>query len=181
MENISELLSLKVRKLLTEFPSDPNIGDMVIQGDIIYSYINGTWIVDRVLNFNIDCDKKVINFIDKFKSSNKEVITSLFLEEGYSYWFARILAERFDGIIMFNNINNYFACKIKNVLYNINGSLSNKKSEDYKEWRIEKTRDSFITAKVMRDCILHLDGFINYDSNTCNGEPLKLYNIDKEN
>ena len=48
---------------------------------------------------------KINSFINGFKELNKDVIEELFTC-GYCYWFAVVLKERFNGVIIYNPIMN---------------------------------------------------------------------------
>lgn len=64
----------------------------------------------------------VIAFIDEFKSISREEIQFIFYR-GFCYWFAFILADRFNGEIWFNPKIVHFACKIEEELYDIYGKV----------------------------------------------------------
>lgn len=86
---------------------------------------------------------EVISFINKFKSYNKSNVLEKTFLEGYCYYFALILKERFkEGKILYDKVENHFMFKYKNKLYDITGNATNKHKKENlsEEWNstIEK-------------------------------------------
>lgn len=70
---------------------------------------------------------EVINFINKFKSYNKNQVLEKTFLEGYCYYFAIILKERFkEGKILYDKVENHFVFSYNNKLYDITGNVTNK-------------------------------------------------------
>lgn len=92
----------------------------------------------------------ILDFINNFKSGNKEVLEDIFTN-GFCYWFAFILRSRFGGKIYYNQIMNHFAAMINECLYDITGIIS---SEGFEDWEATKELDSLLSKRVIRDCIL---------------------------
>ena len=98
-------------------------------------------------------------FIAHFNKA-KETFTS-----GCCYWFAFILAERFNGEIFYNPKENHFACGIQEdnlfpwidgsawVLYDINGNIK-ENVLDYILFKEYKKIDSTHYKRIVRDCIM---------------------------
>lgn len=100
-------------------------------------------------------NNQIFNFLTHFEKA-KETFTS-----GCCYWFAFILAERFDGKIFYNPKENHFACKIKveddmfdfaYKLYDINGAI--RYIDDYIEFTKYKKIDSTHYNRIIRDCVM---------------------------
>lgn len=67
-------------------------------------------------------EQEIINFIDGMKEVFDEPIKFVFYR-GYCYWFAYMLAGRFNGEIWFNPHIVHFAVKINDSLYDIYGKV----------------------------------------------------------
>jgi len=92
--------------------------------------------------------ERILDFIDKFKEIEKEekskAITDTFLN-GYCYWFAFILKERFKDeakyqcILLYLPIKGHFVCSIDDTLYDIEGDVTEKYKDEFKyrekEWK----------------------------------------------
>lgn len=66
---------------------------------------------------------RVENFINDMKSRFSKELEHVFYN-GYCYWFALILAERFKGEVWFNPKLVHFAAHIDNNLYDIYGKIT---------------------------------------------------------
>lgn len=88
-------------------------------------------------------------FIDRFTSSghNEEVINAF--TNGCCYWFARILASRFGGTVVYHPVDNHFAAEICGKIYDITGNIGEK---GFLAW--SQYNDSAHRARIIRDCIL---------------------------
>lgn len=98
-------------------------------------------------------------FVKHF-SKAKETFTN-----GCCYWFAFILAERFNGEIFYNPKENHFACGIQEdnpfpwidgsawSLYDINGNIKENVS-DYVIFKEYKKIDSTHYERIVRDCVM---------------------------
>ena len=92
-------------------------------------------------------DPEVCDFIKHFRNPGTiDVFTN-----GCCYWFAKILAERFDGMIMYNPIDNHFATYIKNILYDITGRI--KMDNEWVDWDEYKLIDPLDSRRVIKYCI----------------------------
>ena len=96
-------------------------------------------------------EKEVLVFISKFQNEG----TIKTFTEGCCYWFARILKERFHGIIMYNSVDNHFASLIDTHLYDITGNISDKIEicDSWYEWDEYKKLDSLETERIYKYCI----------------------------
>lgn len=88
--------------------------------------------------------QKVLDFIKIFQSKNN---LELFTEVS-CYWFAFILASRFNGDLVYNPDSCHFATRIGTTLYDITGEI--KYPEDYLEWDDSLDTDGMISE----NCIL---------------------------
>lgn len=67
---------------------------------------------------------EVKEFISRFRRlSPRGEVVDVFTG-GCCYWFARILCERFDGVMMYDPVANHFAAGIAGKLYDITGELT---------------------------------------------------------
>lgn len=94
---------------------------------------------------------EVIDFIDKFKQINPVVIEELFTR-GYCYWFAKILADRFNGEIYYYPIANHFVTNIENIEYDITGYYHSDEILSYL-WSDYYKIDELEYNRIIRDCI----------------------------
>ena len=96
---------------------------------------------------------EVVHFIHQFKSSSQAVIEKLFLD-GYCYYFAVILQERFGGEILYDTIDGHFVTLIRGGLYDIRGCVSN----HYESASYLLTKKSWSNSpRIVEGCILKLD------------------------
>lgn len=98
----------------------------------------------------------VENFINNFKSTYKEEIEDLF-SNGYCYYFAKILDDRFyqGGSIMYIPIHNHFCYCIYGTLYDIKGAITDESIIKLAEpWDQYKKHDPLESKRIYRDCIL---------------------------
>ena len=102
--------------------------------------------------------KDVISFINDFKKFNPIDIEKTF-KNGYCYWFAHILKNRFYDInfpteIYYNDIENHFICRVGKRFYDIEGEVKN--IDNYVPWDVYKTVEYCNAMVVYRDCILKI-------------------------
>lgn len=96
-------------------------------------------------------ESEIINFLQRFHLSDNvdEVFT-----QGCCYWFAYILAERFDigtTKIMYCPIDNHFGTMIDNRIYDITGDVTDK----YVGWvPWDEYGDVKEIQRIIRDCIM---------------------------
>lgn len=96
---------------------------------------------------------QVLQFIDQFNGKGKwnQVIECFTC--GNCYWFAHILHHRFpQSIMVYDEIENHFACEIDNEVYDITGIVTN--LYNWEPWNDIKARDSLLAKHIERDCIL---------------------------
>lgn len=92
-------------------------------------------------------EDKVIKFIKYFQNEG----TIKVFTEGCCYWFAKILSDRFLGLMMYNPIDNHFATIINTKLYDITGEIP--WTKDWYEWNKYKELDSLETERIYKYCI----------------------------
>ena len=95
---------------------------------------------------------KVLRFINNFKERNPKELEDSFLH-GNCYWFAKNLADRFNGIIYYDPIENHFFTKIDNYYYDIRGLISPKADKIY-PWEGYKIIESLNAQRIEKNCIL---------------------------
>lgn len=100
---------------------------------------------------------KIEIFIKKFKrDSNNEKFLENHFTNGYCYHFAVILAalfgnEDYQSNIMYNPIDNHFATKYNNKLYDITGEI--KLTTDWVDWNRYKEFEPLDSERVIKNCI----------------------------
>lgn len=94
----------------------------------------------------------VIEFINKFKALHPQEIEDCFLH-GNCYWFAFILAERFDGEIWYLPIDNHFITYIGLKFYDISGEVKVAADEPHYRWKYYRLIEPFESYRIQRDCI----------------------------
>lgn len=93
--------------------------------------------------------KEVLQFTRALKGRHPLEIEDVF-SNGFCYWFAKILEERFQGTILFDPFNVHFATLIDDCIFDINGLADTNNVwynwEDYKH--IEDV------SSIIHSCIL---------------------------
>ena len=105
--------------------------------------------------FTID---DVMYFINQFKKIHPSEIEDVF-SNGYCYYFATILNERFyqGGTIMYIPIYNHFCYSIYGKLYDIKGEIKDPEMIKLAEpWDSYKKQDELEAKRIFRDCILKI-------------------------
>lgn len=98
----------------------------------------------------------VERFIHKFKQFDKSGEVVKTFTEGYCYYFACILCERFKiGTIWYSEKDNHFAARIGSRLYDITGDITSRKA-DFIPWHKMQEVDSLVYARLVRDCVRKL-------------------------
>lgn len=97
-------------------------------------------------------ESEILSFINGiYNDGTRRVFT-----EGYCYWFAYILVERFrryaSACIMYNQVLGHFAASINNVLYDITGKIED--TEGWEKWDEWRKNEPVYRKVVERDCIL---------------------------
>lgn len=95
---------------------------------------------------------KVIQFINDLKKVSPLIIEYTFYE-GYCYWLALILANRFKGDIWFNPDIVHFAAKIDDKLYDIYGQIDDKQSTHWMSWEDFQYQHQEAVESIVRSCI----------------------------
>ena len=101
---------------------------------------------------------KIIEKIVRFNAPLNEGAKDYFLN-GYCYWYARILQERFrpwfEAEIMYNPVQNHFACRIKDIYCDASGILD-VSPEDWVSWTSYIELEPKGAARIYRDCVWHM-------------------------
>lgn len=94
--------------------------------------------------------KEILEFIRPF---NKVPELVKFFTDGYCYYFAIILVERFGAFsdIMYNPIVGHFGCRINGHIYDVTGIVNDE--QDFVPWDTWE-RDSGARQAVIDGCIL---------------------------
>ena len=94
---------------------------------------------------------EVMKFISRFTSGDKKAAVEECFTCGCCYWFAHILKYRFQGEIVYDEIENHFGCKIGDIVYDITGDVTAK----YKwiTWFQLLIRDDLLYRRILRDCV----------------------------
>ena len=137
-------MSLGVRMLATGDPNDIHVKQIM---DVGIKCAPGNK-VDEI---------EILGFIEGMRN---EGTTDVFLN-GYCYWFAYMLAERFKMFastsIMYNQVLGHFAVKINDSLYDIRGKLNKTESEgEWEEWNAWRKNEPSYYKVVERDCIFKI-------------------------
>lgn len=97
-------------------------------------------------------EKTVLDFIRHFLEFDqlgdvRETFTS-----GCCYWFAKILADRFDGRIVYDSVNNHFAALTSAGIFDITGEITGDfKGHDWEWYR--RFGDTIHAERIVRQCI----------------------------
>lgn len=92
----------------------------------------------------------VLNFIQSFTDFGEAVYDCFMC--GNCYWFAHILATRFNGTIVYDVVANHFACRISGIVYDITGDTST--VYHWEDWDfLVQNYDPLVIKRIYRDCI----------------------------
>ena len=92
--------------------------------------------------------EEILEFINKFKQYEKDSILVKTFTEGFCYYFALILKERFDGEIVYIKEFDHFVLKKDEFLFDITGNVSKK----YKDCKIVVNWKN--NSTIIKQCIL---------------------------
>lgn len=94
--------------------------------------------------------EQVIEFIRRFRflSPRDEIVTVFTC--GCCYWFAFILCERFNGVMMYDPVANHFAAGVGSRLYDITGDVTERLNAS--PW--DEYEDEIHKKRIEEQCIL---------------------------
>lgn len=95
---------------------------------------------------------KVLQFINDLKKISPAMLEYTFYE-GYCYWLAVILADRFKGDIWFNPDIVHFAAKIDGKLYDIYGQIDDTKPACWMSWEEFQCQHQEAVESIVNSCI----------------------------
>lgn len=99
-----------------------------------------------------DNDRSIIEkFCETFRSKNKNLIQ--IFNQGYCYHFACILHNIFNGKIMYNDIDNHFACLYDGKLYDIAGEINYPHNDGYVDWEDYQRSEPLNSSRVLNECV----------------------------
>lgn len=82
---------------------------------------------------------------------NKRFQTDCNWTSGNCYFFALILADRFNGDIYYDVINGHFITKVADTFYDWKGIVES--NNCYVKWSDMDEYDSLVKQRIIRDCI----------------------------
>lgn len=101
---------------------------------------------------NVNHAYRIKEFIYGFRSCE-----DVFLN-GYCYWFAMILSQRFHGEIYYDCIDNHFVTMINHRLYDVRGDITDDIDINrFKPWNYFLFYDPNLYRSVTRSCILKIE------------------------
>lgn len=90
--------------------------------------------------------------INEFLEGMRNEGTVKVFTEGYCYWFAMILKERFDGELMYNPVQGNFCCRVNGELWDITGEVQD--DGNWQEWWLYQMNEPLDAERVRKACIL---------------------------
>lgn len=94
----------------------------------------------------------VLGFISHFtKGGQWQAVIEAFTS-GCCYWFAKVLELRFNGEIVYDQVNNHFAAQIDHRVYDITGDVTKKFISPWIPW-VTYELGSGCRRGIERDCI----------------------------
>lgn len=99
----------------------------------------------------------VVDFINAFKVSAPAAIIETFTS-GCCYWFAHILATRFEGEICYLPADNHFITKIGFCYYDITGKLYPNRIGRIWTWAEYQKLEPLESERITKDCIDIVEG-----------------------
>lgn len=110
--------------------------------------------MESQMKSSLNLYNNVLKFINGFKERHPLEIEDVF-SNGYCYWFAEILHQRFNGKIFYLPIQNHFIVKIKDKYFDITGEVI--PQEEPYNWEFYPSFDYLDYQRIVRDCILKDD------------------------
>lgn len=97
-------------------------------------------------------DRSIVEkFCETFRSKNENLIQ--IFNQGYCYHFACILHNIFNGKIMYNDIDNHFACLYDGKLYDIAGEINYPHNDGYVDWAEYQRIEPLNSSRVLNECV----------------------------
>ena len=93
----------------------------------------------------------VLKFIHRFLAIDQFGDVRKTFTSGCCYWFAAILRERFGGHIVYDPVNNHFACVLPCGVFDITGEITDEFAGHY--WLEYKFIDPVHAERITRQCI----------------------------
>jgi len=93
--------------------------------------------------------EEVLRFISRF--ATEQAVIDVFTQ-GCCYWFAEILRVRFRGDIVYDTVENHFACMIGDAAFDITGDVTD--GHNWRPWLEVLWEDRARGDRIYRDCIL---------------------------
>lgn len=87
--------------------------------------------------------------INKFINGFKPVKD--FFLNGYCYWFAKLLEDRFNGVIYYMPIKNHFISRINGHYYDANGKIE--PDETVYLWSVYEIKNPIEAKRITKYCI----------------------------
>lgn len=94
--------------------------------------------------------KEIEKFLSRFHTSGD--VDKVFTQ-GCCYWFAIIMAIRFDSPMMYSPVDNHFTVKIHGRLYDITGDVTEKYTNSV-DWSTYAAFDPNDYRRIVRDCAM---------------------------
>lgn len=105
-------------------------------------------------------DEEILDFIDKFGDSREAMKGEM------CYWFARILAERFGGEVIYQSVDCHFCTLIENRFYDASGNITKEINPNYAmPWKDYQRFEPAHSARVIREAIWKISNAPISDAN----------------
>lgn len=92
----------------------------------------------------------VLNFINRFSLGQlREEVIECFTS-GCCWWFAHILCERFNGEMVYDEIDGHFAAEINSRVYDITGDITGTFQKTY--WKEFVEREPNLSMRILKRC-----------------------------
>ena len=107
---------------------------------------------DREMGDGMRTDRTVLNFIHHFNKRHDETLSDVerCFTDGCCWWFAHILCERFNGEMVYDEIDGHFGCEISGRVYDITGDVTDTFRKTY--WSVFVEREPNLSVRILRRC-----------------------------
>lgn len=92
--------------------------------------------------------------ISEFLEGMRNEGTVKVFAEGYCYWLAWILRERFGGELMYNPVLGHFCCRVDGVMWDIGGEIED--DGKWQEWWLYEMNEPLDAGRVRKACIMKI-------------------------
>lgn len=97
-----------------------------------------------------DLSQTVLKFVNRFTlGATRDSVIECFTS-GCCWWFAHILCERFNGEMVYDEIDGHFGCEINGHIYDVTGCVDDTFRKTY--WSVFVEREPNLSVRILKRC-----------------------------